>query len=180
MKRFFSLFARRGRRQGKTGSAGISSLRFSAEEPADRSLSPEMTGFGRKGDFARSPDMLSDSPESAETSGGEETKAAFFRMMTALLQTRFPRETVFSRPESKGNVDETRWDGASFAPSFHAEVREDDIPFRHGGFTGEMPKEWEGSSQESLRLLFDRAEETKEILSRLNETADEIRKELTI
>ena len=65
-------------------------------------------------------------------------------------------------------------------PEFRAEVREDDIPFRRGGFTDETSGGWKDNTQESFRFLLDRTDEMKEILSRLGETADEIRKELTI
>ena len=66
-------------------------------------------------------------------------------------------------------------------PEFRAEVREEDLPYRRGGFTDEASEgHRDPFPQESVRLLLDRTEEMEENLSRLNETADEIRKELTI
>lgn len=60
-------------------------------------------------------------------------------------------------------------------------LREEDAPLRRGGFSGEQGEgsEIHDASSETFRLLLDRAGEAKEILSRLNETADEIRRELT-
>ena len=60
-------------------------------------------------------------------------------------------------------------------------IREEDVLLRRGGFSGEPGEEGEirDDASEMFRLLLDRAGEAKEILSRLNETADEIRRELT-
>lgn len=72
-------------------------------------------------------------------------------------------------------------DELSAVPEFRAEVREEDIPYRRGGFTDETAEGCqEQLPQESIRLLLDRTKEMEEKLSRLNETADVIRKELTI
>lgn len=104
------------------------------------------------------------------------------------VQTFSPAESVeegsvppFASREMPGAAAGSGPDGLSAVPEFRAEVREEDIPYRRGGFTDETS----GGCQEqipqgSVRLLLDRTKEMEERLSLLNETADEIRKELTI
>lgn len=93
-------------------------------------------------------------------------------------------EADFTQPSAPGEPrgDAVYGGRAEFfsSPEFRAEVRDEDIPFRRGGFTGEASGERTDRMQESFRSLLERTEEMKEILSGLNETADEIRKELTI
>ena len=64
------------------------------------------------------------------------------------------------------------------APVFMG-IAEEDIPYRRGGFAGGSTGTDEPDLRESFRQLLARAEEAEEILGRLNETADEIRRELT-
>lgn len=97
----------------------------------------------------------------------------------------FAREEILSFPGLRGTHGDAARSGRDdlfSVPAFHAEVREEDLPFRRGGFTDGMTAGGGESDpdRETSRLLLDRTEELKEILSRLNETADEIRKELTI
>lgn len=66
-------------------------------------------------------------------------------------------------------------------PPVRSGIREEDALFHRGGFSGDPGEDGEirNDASETFRLLLDRAGEAKEILSRLNETADEIRRELT-
>ena len=63
--------------------------------------------------------------------------------------------------------------------TFFTGIGEEEIPYRRGGFAGDPTGSGEPDLRESFRQLLARAEEAKEILGRLNETADEIRRELT-
>ena len=124
------------------------------------------------------------SPQPAEGALSSEGAEAFLRMITESVRGAFSREISvpfhFSEPVQTGNAGDGRQEEFYSDPAFYAEVREEDIPFRRGGFVNRMSGEGQASSRESFRILFERTDEMKESLSQLTEKADEIRKELTI
>lgn len=168
----------------KDGNAGpirritesIRDLAVRAEETV-REVAAAVSGMGSAGDaeHVRAPRISSSvSPEEAFTSEA---------------QTSFPKEKrVGEDPTLSAALREPQEAAAgsipdefSAVPEFRAEVREEDIPYRRGGFADETSGGCrEPFPQESVRLLLDRTKEMEERLSLLNETADEIRKELTI
>ena len=101
-------------------------------------------------------------------------------MVTGPDRDLFPDSFRFFESGRGGCADEEGQGEFYTGPVFRAEVRDEDIPFRRSGFAAQASGEWQGAFRESFRILFDRAEETKKILFQLTETADEIRKELTI
>ena len=153
MKRFLSRFLKRLGRPKKKNSA-----------PLSAEIRPV---FPDPGDFSG-------------TNGNTEEAAGPVRRITNGLRDLVLRAAETIRLSSK---DEAAGSGrGEFDPGemFQPEPREEDMPYRRGGFSGEAPDSMGTEDpRESFRLLLTHAEEVREILAGLNETADEIRRELT-
>ena len=178
MKGFFSLFSRSGRLRKKTNGGRGPAARSAADGPPGQLRPPVMKDQVRDDGSAEKPEVP-DPPLNGGASAGKE-KGAFLRMVTGPDRDLFLDPFRYPDSGRGGSADEAGQGELYSAPAFRAEMRDEDIPFHRGGFADQTAGEWQESFRESFRILFDRAEETKEILSQLTETADEIRKELTI
>ena len=173
MRRFFSLFSPRGNR------------RISQTERLTNPAPPPVTGMDSEAGQPANGGMpypepipvpvpeYSAGPESAMPSVSSDTGYAESgkRIISSLFSNLW-RNAISSVEEDPDLFS---------AMPVRSGLREEDAPLRRGGFSGEQGEggEIHDASSETFRLLLDRAGEAKEILSRLNETADEIRRELT-
>jgi len=174
MRRFFSLFTPRRNRKSRqaerlanlvpTPGPGLDS---EAEQPENGSMThpgpiPAPVPQYNAGPEDAMPSVSSDTGYAAESGN---------RIISSLFSNLW-RSAVSSAEEDPGLFS---------VPSVRSGLREEDAPLRRGGFSGEQGEGGEprDAASETFRLLLDRAGEAKEILSRLNETADEIRRELT-
>lgn len=174
MKGILSLFSMRGKRRNGPMNEEGKPLSFFPETQPDPPSVPE-------------PDLRNGESLSEGGAGG------MIRRMTELIRNLavWTEETIreaaepkavdpILTEESRGEVAFDGRDGLFSVPAFRAEVSEENMPFRRGGFTGETAGDLREYTPEPFRLLLDRTEEMKEVLFRLNETADHIRKELTV